>query len=143
MSPVAERILIDTGPIVAILDEHDQYHAACTTQAQQLPEFVYTCWPVVTEACYLLRHRPHLVQRLLETMHDGVYELLALSAADIPEIGGTLSKYQDQGIDLADACLVHLANRENITAVFTVDDRHFRLFRNAAGEQLRLLPGLG
>ena len=142
MSLVAERILIDTGPIVAILDENDQHHAACMEHAENLPELVYTCWPVITEACYLLRHRADLVQSLLEAVYDGVYELLPLSPADIPEIGGTLAKYQDQAIDLADACLVHLAEREQITTVFTVDDRHFQLFRTAGGP-LRLLPGAG
>jgi len=72
---VTERILIDTGPIVALLDENDQHHQACAMQAQKMPEVVYTCWPVVSEACYLQRRRPDLVERLLETVHDGVYEL--------------------------------------------------------------------
>jgi len=143
VSPVAERILIDTGPIVALLDAHDQHHAVCMTHADRLPELVYTCWPVITEACYLLRRRPDLVERLLETVHDGTYELLNIPVEEITQVGGVLAKYRDQEIDLADACLVHLADRESISTVFTVDDRHFQLFRNAAGDPLRLLPGLG
>lgn len=140
---MAQRILIDTGPIVAILDKRDQHHATCKTHAEHLPEVAYTCWPVITEACYLLRHRPDLVDRLLEMIHEGFYELLDISAEEITQVGGVLAKYRDQEIDLADACLVHLADRESISTVFTVDERHFRLFRNAAGDSLRLLPGLG
>ncbi len=142
MSRVTQRILIDTGPIVALLDENDQHHKACLSHADKLPEFVYTCWPVITEACYLLRRRPDLVERLLETVHDGIYELLQITVEEITQVGGLLAKYGDQKIDLADACLVHLAERESINTVFTVDIRHFRLFRNAAGEPLELLPNL-
>ncbi|MEM8947012.1 MAG: hypothetical protein AAGD11_17690 [Planctomycetota bacterium] len=56
------------------------------------------------------------------------------------QVGGILTKYRDQGVDLADACLVHLADRERITTVFTVDVRHFQLFRNQDREPLHLLP---
>jgi predicted nucleic acid-binding protein len=139
---VVERILIDTGPIVAILDRHDQHHAACMAEADRMPEVVYTCWPVVTEACYLLRHRPDLIDRLLEMVHGGFYQLLSNPAEEITQVGGILSKYRDQEIDLADACLTHLSDREAISTIFTVDNRHFRLFRNVAGEPLVLLPGI-
>lgn len=92
MSRVTQRILIDTGPIVAQLDKNDQHHEACLFHADKLPEFVYTCWPVITEACYLLRRRPDLVERLLETVHDGVYELLQITVEEITQIGGLLAK---------------------------------------------------
>jgi predicted nucleic acid-binding protein len=105
-----------------------------------MPDTIYTCWPVITEACYLLRRRLDLFERLLEAVHDGVYELLPLTELDVPEIGGTMTKYQDQGIDLADACLVRLANREGTLTVITVDERHFQLFRTAAGDPFQLLP---
>jgi predicted nucleic acid-binding protein len=75
-------------------------------------------------------------------VHGGFYELLDIPAEEITQVGGILSKYRDQDIDLADACLAHLADRESILTVFTVDDRHFLLFRNVAGQPLRLLPGV-
>ena len=140
---MAETILIDTGPIVALLDKRDQHHETCKTHSQQLPEVLFTCWPVVTEACYLLRHRPDLVERFIESINEVYYELLDITSEEITQVGGVLAKYGDQDIDLADACLVHLATRENISTVFTVDDRHFKLFRTTAGEPLRLLPDLG
>ena len=140
MSLATERILIDTGPLVALFDRNDPYHKACADQARQLPEGVFTCWPVITETCYLLRHRLDLVAELLEACHDGIYELLALGPRDIPEIGGMLQKFSDQSIDLADACLVCLANRDGIDHVMTVDQRHFSLFRMATGKPFTLLP---
>ena len=72
---------------------------------------------------------------------QGYYELLDIPAAEITQVGGILAKYSDQQIDVADACLVHLAERESISTVFTVDDRHFGLFRDASGRALNVLPG--
>ena len=140
MNPVAQRVLIDTGPIVALLDKNDQHHAACREAAKELPEVVSTAWPVLTEACYLLGTRPDLVERLLESVHDGDYELLPIGADELTEIGGLLAKFRDQEVDLADACLAHLASRESIENVFTVDCRHFSLFRTASGQPLTLTP---
>lgn len=140
MNLTTQNLLIDTGPVVAFFDRNDPYHDACSRCAKELTGRVFTCWPVITEACYLLRHRSDLVDALLEACHDGIYEILPLTSVDIPEIGGTLSKYRDQQIDLADACLVHLANREKIDVVMTVDVRHFSLFRTADGNPLSLLP---
>ena len=48
--------------------------------------------------------------------------------------------YKDQGVDLADAALVHLGNRERITTVFATDLRHFRVYRLKNGQQSRILP---
>ena len=60
-----DRILIDTGPIVALFDKNDQHHEACREAAKGLPDILLTAWPVITEACFLLRKRPDLVEGLL------------------------------------------------------------------------------
>ena len=83
-----------------------------------------------------------MVAKLLEACHDGIYTLLSIDESDVPEIGRTLPKYGDQQIDLADACLVHLANREGIDAVMTIDRRHFSLFRTTDGQAFSLYPNV-
>jgi len=88
----------------------------------------------------LLRHRSDLVAQILEACREGVYEILPLLAGEIPEIGGVLDKYRDQQIDLADATLVHLANREGIEIVMTTDHRHFSLFATNSGGKFTLIP---
>lgn len=140
MNLQTEKVLIDTGPLAAIYNRHDQHHHACIERSKQLGPHVFTCWPVLTEACYLLRKRPDLIANLLEACNEGVFTLLPLDAADIPEIGGVLAKYPDHAIDLADATLAALAWREGISHVFTVDRTHFRLFRDSKGQSFTLLP---
>jgi uncharacterized protein len=48
-------MLTDTGPLVALLDADDPYHAACVVALTGLPpEPLETTWPCFTEAMYLL-----------------------------------------------------------------------------------------
>jgi predicted nucleic acid-binding protein len=51
-----------------------------------------------------------------------------------------MHKYADQKLDLADATLMHLANRSGIDQVFTLDRRHFSIFRNRDGRALTIVP---
>lgn len=62
----AVATLIDTGPIVASLNARDPNHAACRAAFAKLSPFAYTCWPVITEAVYLLgNYSPAVVTRSL------------------------------------------------------------------------------
>jgi hypothetical protein len=136
-----EPVLVDAGALIALCETNDPLHAACVEQAKLLPVGkAYTCWPVLTEAIYRLRHYPIERKRLLEAVRDGIYSLLPLDANDVDGLEAILAKYGDQEVDLADACLVHLANRERIEAVFTTDRRHFQVYRKADGKPFRLLP---
>jgi predicted nucleic acid-binding protein len=48
-------MLTDTGPLVALLDADDPYHAACVAALARLPpEPLETTWSCFTEAMYLL-----------------------------------------------------------------------------------------
>src|SRR5947207_483994 len=52
-----------------------------------------TCWPVVTEAAWLLRNRPASVRVLFRTFEDGVLRLARLDETDMPAIDGILKTY--------------------------------------------------
>jgi uncharacterized protein len=134
-------VLIDTGPLVAILSKRDQHHSCCVDAAKTLVGPFYTCWPVVTEAAYLLRDRPDKVGRLLDQIRSGKFPLLQLTADDIDGISMILKKYSDQDFDLADASLMHLASRERLPSVFTIDGHHFGVYRTPEGDQLTVIPG--
>ena len=137
---MVNRVLIDAGPLVAILSEADQYHARCLEAAKALPETLFTCWPVLTEAAYLLRKSPIGMDALISRLQLGRLELLPLDASDVTGIGAILAKYRDQNLQLADACLMHLCNRETINTVFTLDQRDFVAFRTHDGNALHILP---
>ena len=68
------------------------------------------------------------------------FELVPLGETDLPGIAAILAKYRALGIQLADASLVHLANREGIEIMFTLDRRDFGVLRLVRGKKLRLIP---
>jgi len=134
------RVLADTGPIVAILSRRDQYHRTCVEALRDLPGPLFTCWPVITEAAWLLRRDSAAVQQLLNSLDSGFLELLPLTATDAKPIASILKKYRDIRIQLADAALVHLAARDGLNTIFTLDQRDFSVYRLPKGKSFRILP---
>jgi uncharacterized protein len=116
---VAERVLIDAGPIIAILSEHDEHHHRCRQALTALVPPLFTCWPVIAEAAWLLRKRPDTVAKMFEGFTGGLFALLSLTTDDLPPIAAMMKRYESTGLRLADAILAHLAERENIRTVFT------------------------
>ena len=128
------------GPIVAILSESDAHHETCVEQLQHIRGPLLTCWPVITEAAWLLRAYPLALGRLLSSFSRRPFELLALNETDFSGIAAILTRYKSLRIKLADACLVHLANREQIEILFTLDRRDFGVLRLARGKKFRVIP---
>ncbi|MEX0714707.1 MAG: PIN domain-containing protein [Pirellulales bacterium] len=133
-------VLVDTGPLVAILSKTDQHHKACVAASQALRGPFYTAWPVITEAVYLLKGRPEAVEKLLGRVRSSKLCLLELVPEDVDGIQRILKDYGDQGFDLADATLMHLAEKSGIETVFTTDRRHFSVYRTDQGKPLTLVP---
>ena len=133
-------VLLDTGPLVAILSREDFHHRACVAQLRMIAPPLLTCWPVITEAAWLLRQHPLAVQRLLASFTKQWIKLLALAERDAEPIGKILQRYRKLNAQLADAALVHLAEREGLDTVFTLDRRDFSVYRFSGKRSFRLLP---
>lgn len=132
--------LVDTGPLVAIASVRDQHHELCVEQLRQLQPPLLTCWPVITEAAWLLRHQASAVERLLGSFEVGLLRLLILDEKALRWLATFLIRYRKMGAQIADGALVYLAEREGIDTVFTLDRRDFLIYRLADGRSLRILP---
>lgn len=133
-------VLIDTGPLVALFSERDRDHEAVKQTFATLRLPLLTCLPVITEAAYHLRDRPDKVRQLLNACRGSHLVLLPIEGRHMAEVNTIFSKYEDQKFDFADACLMHLAEREESCQVLTLDERDFRVFRTVAGKSLSLVP---
>jgi len=133
-------VLLDTGPLVAILSRKDAYHQVCVAQLRLIVPPLLTCWPIITEAAWLLRQYPVAVQRLLASFTQGWITLLPLGESDAEPIGKILQQYRKLNAQLADAALVHLAEREGLDTVFTLDRRDFSVYRFSGKRSFHLLP---
>lgn len=134
------RTLVDTGPLVAILSREDACHQACVDALRGIAAPLFSCWPVVTEAAWLLRHSRRAIQQLLSSMDMGFLELLPLAGDEAKAIASLMKKYESIRPQLADASLVYLAGREQIETIFTLDRRDFSIYRTGRKRSFRILP---
>lgn len=134
--------LIDTGPLVALLDEDDQHHNVCRLALRSLtPGVLMTTWPCFTEAMHLLnRVGGYRYKAALWNMYKAERLVLAdLTHSEIERMAVLMEKYQDAPMDLADASLVALAESRSLRRVFTTDG-HFRIYRLPDGSALEMIP---
>ena len=133
-------ILVDAGPLIALVDANDQHHAECMAALKNMREPMATVWPPLTEAMYLLAGQPRAQESLWEMVDRGALQLLALDPGDAPRIRELMHKYAKRPMDLADAALLRAAEREGIRKIFTVDRRDFSVYRLHGRVRPTLLP---
>jgi predicted nucleic acid-binding protein len=133
-------ILVDTGPLVALIHEDDDRHQACKKTFLTLTEPLGTVWPVLTEAMYLLSFSWEAQMALWEMIETGAVEILALGKDDVARMRELMRKYRDLPMDLADAALVRVAERERLRRIFTLDRRDFQIYRPSRIGRFAVLP---
>ncbi len=133
-------ILVDAGPLVALVDRADQHHARCVAALREVRGPLGTAWPVVAGAMYLLLDQPRGQDAIWEMLETGSLRLLPLDVADVGRIRELMARYRKRPMDFADAALVRIAERDAIDTVFTVDQRNFQVYRIGGRKPFRLLP---
>jgi len=132
--------LVDAGPLVALVHAGDQQHERCRDAMRSIPASLGTAWPVLAEAMYLLNFSWRAQDILWEMIQSGGVQVLSLDTGDIPRMRQLMEKYRDLPMDLADAALVALAEREGIRRVFTLDRRDFEVYRPARLGRFSVIP---
>ena len=121
--------LLDTGPLVALIDQNDAQHKAALKLFEKVRGPLVTCEAVLSEACFLLNkisnEGPQLVLRLAE--REALKTPFLFQDA-WSEVRALLKKYHDQPISLADACLIVLAETYNMQHILTFDS-DFKVYR--------------
>ena len=133
-------VLVDAGPLVAFLDRSDQHHDSIKQALGEIADPLASVWPVVVEAMYLLSFSWAAQRALWDIFDTGAIRLLALDQEDIPRMRTLMHKYQDLPMDMADAALVRVAEREGIRRVMTLDRCDFAVYRLARKGRFTLLP---
>lgn len=133
-------ILVDAGPIVALIDRSDSSHGEVVKAMRSVRDPLVTVWPVVVEAMYLLAFSWRAQTALWEMIETGVVRLLPLDTADVPRMKQLMEKYRDLPMDMADAALVRVAEREGLRRILTLDRTDFGVYRLARKGKFTLLP---
>ena len=137
---MVKAVLIDTGPLVAILCREDAQHETCVQALQGIQQEIVTCWPVITEAVHLLQGRVDRIRSLLMMLASGAISCVELPMATVAWLDAFYQRFADQAPDLADAALMYLAERHEIDAIFSLDRRDFTVYRTSANRSLNIIP---
>jgi predicted nucleic acid-binding protein len=133
-------VLVDAGPLVAILDRADAAHEECVETLAGIRGSLVTVWPAFTEAMYLLGGSWRAQRALWSRVEIGALSLAPLDETDAPRMRDLMEKYRDFPMDLADAALVRVAERESFTDIFTLDRKHFSIYRPGRRRRFLILP---
>ncbi len=139
--------LIDTGALLALLDKTDPWHGFCVETFRQLRLPLATSEAVLTELFHLVgehrhehRHEREAASRLVRS---GAIVRAEINNPELPAIHDLMARYVDSSIrpmDFTDATLVHLARREGLATIFTVDRSDFDTYRIEGCRRFRVLP---
>lgn len=124
MSQIA---LIDSGPLVAYLDNTEQYHKWVIQQTKNLPAPFLTCEGVISEAWFLLADVPEGKERLISLLQRKVIIVPFTLRDELLTVAELLMQYRNI-ISVADACLVRMSELYLNSVVFTLDS-DFRIYR--------------
>jgi len=123
-----KKILIDSGPLIALFDASDHYHQKAVNfiKTNQYP--LVTTIASITETLHLLDFNRNAQIDFLEWVHRGAVEIHNIQNNDFKRLKELTDKYRDLPMDFADSCLVYLAEKLNIDAIATID-RDFTIYR--------------
>jgi hypothetical protein len=124
-----------------MLNRQDRWYGRCTQTFIQLHKPLLTSEAVLTEAFYMLGDSAHRVEAAWTFVRSGAITVGTISDKDLPALAHLMQQYQDRPMDFADATLVRLAEREQLTSILTIDFSDFETYRIDGRKRFRILPG--
>jgi predicted nucleic acid-binding protein len=135
-------LVLDTGPILALLDAGDPAHARSVEMVEELREDLVIPSCVLVEVEYWARKLlgPKSWDILVEDIASGAYRLEPLTIDDLTRTAELERQYEDLDLGLVDASVITLCERLNEAKVATLDRRDFSIVRPNHCDALHLLP---
>jgi len=134
MKSSAQSVAVDAGPLIALFDGDDRYHRRAVEFVRNARLQLITNLPVLTEAVFLLRFSIE-AQRDLLWWAQRALEVDQNTANDFPRIITLIEKHSDMPADFADASLIALAERLDLSRVASVDS-DFAIYRLSGSRRL-------
>ncbi len=123
-----EKVLIDSGPLIALFDLSDKYHHDAVNFIKSNHYPFITTLASITETLHILDFNRNAQIDFLEWIYRGAIEVHNIENSDFHRIKELTEKYHDLPMDFADSCLVHLAEKLNLNTIATID-RDFSIYR--------------
>jgi predicted nucleic acid-binding protein len=133
-------VLADTGAILALLNREDRWHRKCLDAFRQISLPLITSQAVLTEIFHITGTVPWNVEAAWTFIRSGNLVLTPILDVELPFLHALMSRYADRPMDFADATLVHLAQRESLNTIFTIDHDDFETYRIDGRRRFRVIP---
>jgi predicted nucleic acid-binding protein len=140
MAATYPRVIVDAGPLVAILDQDDEHHVACIETMGRIQPPLWTTWPVLTEVAWLLRGHSQGLHQLYSACETGLLRIATQGEETLAELYRARKRFATLSLQLADLSLIVLSEREHAMPIFTLDRRDFSVVRKKSRRKLTLLP---
>lgn len=135
------NVLLDTGPLVALLDRRDLHHAWAEGQFAQILPPLFTCEAVLADACYLASRMGRLMDEPLKLLKRGVLRLAFDLSENVEQVSSLMERYANVPLSLADACLVRMAELFPESGILTLDG-DFHIYRRHGRQKIALIAML-
>jgi hypothetical protein len=132
------QVLVDSGPLLALFNAADHWHAPVLTWLQAHPDVaLVSTWPVLTEVCALLARRVHNQAALdfLLWAERGALHVDAPADGSLAQMRRIAQRFADLPLDLADASIAEAAERLGLRRILSID-ADFDVYRDARGRPL-------
>jgi predicted nucleic acid-binding protein len=137
------NVIIDTGPLVALLNRRERHHAWVKGVLDTIEPPIFTCEPVLSESCFLLQDISGGQDAILELIARGIMRSDFRVAQEIDSLRLLMKKFGDVPMSLADACLVRMTEIDPHGVVLTLDS-DFRIYRRNRRQVVPTIsPGKG
>jgi hypothetical protein len=132
--------LIDTGVILALIDRRDKWHEACVQAYNHSRLPLLTTEAVLSEVFHLARRDVVDSLGVWRLLRAGAIRMAPITNEDLAPIETLMGDYADRPMDFADATLVHLAAREPLSTILTIDYDDFETYRLPGRKKFTIFP---
>lgn len=132
------QVIVDTGPLVALLVASESWHSWVTETMQNLPAPFLTCEAVLVETAFLIAQVPNGKERFFDLLESGLLVVQFSISEERAELRKLMKKYADLPMSLADACLVRMAELNPQSSILTLDS-HFGIYRKHGRQNLSVI----
>ena len=133
-------VLVDTGVLLACLDKRDKWHRTCVELLAGMDSPAVTTFAVLTELFHFARKRLRRTDTAWKLVSSGYFIVVPVVADELATLQSLMLRYADRPMDFADATLVHVAQREKISTILTIDHNDFETYRIGGNKKFRILP---
>jgi predicted nucleic acid-binding protein len=134
------RCLVDTGPLVALLNRRDRYHRWARDTLDTVEPPLFTCEAVLSEVCFLLSTVDGGQDAAVAAVESGIVSIDFSVSAEIASLRTLMRKFADVPMSLADACLVRMSESSRDPVLITLDSDFLIYRRNRRQVVPTLMP---